>query len=89
LLENIDLARILFGEVTPLRRDARYVLRGTLNSQLNSDPVGTFGPGASWFEPPSTLHTFIANPSTTEAAQVMAIFVADSDCGKLTIFEDE
>jgi quercetin dioxygenase-like cupin family protein len=81
------------GVVVPSHRHAgsvtAYVLKGTLQSQLNSDPVGTFGPGGSWFEPPGTLHTYVANPSTTEPAQIMAIFVADSDCGKLTIFEEE
>lgn len=81
------------GVVVPSHRHAgsvtAYVLKGTLQSQLNSDPIGTFGPGASWFEPPGTLHTYVANPSTTEPAQIMAIFVADSDCGKLTIFENE
>jgi len=81
------------GVVVPSHRHAgsvtAYVLKGTLQSQLNSDPVGTFGPGGSWFEPPGTLHTYVANPSTTEPAEIMAIFVADSDCGKLTIFENE
>ncbi len=81
------------GVVVPSHRHAgsvtAYVLKGTLNSQLNSDPMGTFGPGGSWFEPPGTLHTHIANPSTTDSAQIMAIFVADSDCGRLTIFEEE
>lgn len=81
------------GVVVPSHRHAgsvtAYVLQGTLQSQLNSDPVGTFGPGGSWFEPPGTLHTYVANPSTTEPARIMAIFVADSDCGKLTIFEGE
>ncbi|HTN97756.1 MAG TPA: cupin domain-containing protein [Nordella sp.] len=81
------------GVVVPSHRHAgsvtAYVLKGTLQSQLNSDPVGTFGPGSSWFEPPGTLHAYVANPSATEPAQIMAIFVADSDCGKLTIFENE
>lgn len=81
------------GVVVPSHRHAgsvtAYVLKGTLQSQLNSDPVGTFGAGGSWFEPPGTLHTYVANPSATEPAQIMAIFVADSDCGKLTIFEEE
>lgn len=81
------------GVVVPSHRHAgsvtAYVLKGTLHSQLNSEPIGTFGPGGSWFEPPGTLHAYVANPSTTELAQIMAIFVADSDCGKLTIFEDE
>ena len=51
-------------------------------------PIGTFGPGGTWFEPPGTLHSMVENPSPTEPAEIMAIFVADSDCGALTIFDD-
>jgi quercetin dioxygenase-like cupin family protein len=65
-----------------------YVLKGTLRSQLNDGPVGTFGPGGTWFEPPGTIHSMVENPSPTEPAEIMAIFVADSDCGALTIFDD-
>jgi quercetin dioxygenase-like cupin family protein len=65
-----------------------YVLKGTLRSQLNDAPVGTFTQGGTWFEPPGTIHSMVENPSPTEPAEIMAIFVADSDCGALTIFED-
>ena len=65
-----------------------YVLKGTLRSQLNDGPVGTFGVGGTWFEPPGTIHSMVENPSPTESAEIMAIFVADSDCGALTIFDD-
>lgn len=65
-----------------------YVLKGTLRSQLNDGPIGTFGPGGTWFEPPGTIHSMVENPSPTEPAEIMAIFVADSDCGALTIFDD-
>jgi quercetin dioxygenase-like cupin family protein len=65
-----------------------YVVKGTLRSQLNDGPIGTFGPGATWFEPPGTIHSMVENPSPTEPAEIMAIFVADSDCGPLTIFDD-
>ena len=54
----------------------------------NQVPIGTFGPGGTWFEPPGTIHTMVENPSPTESAEIMAIFVADSDCGALTIFDD-
>ena len=66
-----------------------YVLKGTLRSQLNDGPIGTFGPGGTWFEPPGTIHSLVENPSPTEPAEIMAIFVADSDCGALTIFDDD
>lgn len=65
-----------------------YVLKGTLRSQLNDGPIGTFGVGGTWFEPPGTIHSMVENPSPTEPAEIMAIFVADSDCGALTIFDD-
>jgi quercetin dioxygenase-like cupin family protein len=65
-----------------------YVLKGSLRSQLNDGPVGTFGVGGTWFEPPGTIHSMVENPSPTESAEIMAIFVADSDCGALTIFDD-
>ena len=65
-----------------------YVLKGTLRSQLNDGPVDTFKTGGTWFEPPGTIHSMVENPSTTESAEILAIFVADSDCGALTIFDD-
>jgi quercetin dioxygenase-like cupin family protein len=65
-----------------------YVLKGTLRSQLNEGPVGTFTTGGTWFEPPGTIHSMVENPSPTEPAEIMAIFVADSDCGALTLFDD-
>lgn len=65
-----------------------YVTKGTLRSQLNDGPIGTFGTGGTWFEPPGTIHSMVENPSPTEPAEIMAIFVADSDCGALTIFDD-
>ena len=65
-----------------------YVIKGTLRSQLNDGPIGTFGPGGTWFEPPGTVHSMVENASPTEPAEIMAIFVADSDCGPLTISDD-
>jgi quercetin dioxygenase-like cupin family protein len=64
-----------------------YVLKGTLRSQLDGGPIGTFGVGGTWFEPPGTVHNMVENASATESAELMAIFVADSDCGALTIFD--
>lgn len=64
-----------------------FVLYGTVRSQLEGGPVGTFGPGSSWFEPPRVLHDFAENASTREPAAILAIQVADSDCGPLLIPE--
>jgi quercetin dioxygenase-like cupin family protein len=65
-----------------------YVTKGRLRSQLNEGPIETYGTGGTWFEPPGTIHSMVENPSPTEPAEIMAIFVADSDCGALTIFDD-
>ena len=62
-----------------------FVLQGTLRSQLEGGPVGTYTVGETWFEPPGAIHLFAENASTTEAAQLLATFVTDDDCGPLTI----
>ena len=62
-----------------------FVLKGTLRSQLEGGPAGTYTQGQTWFEPPGTVHLFAENASTTEPAELLATFVADDDCGTLTI----
>lgn len=64
-----------------------FMLKGRVRSQLDGGPVETFDAGQSWFEPPGTIHDFAENASTTEPASLLAIFVADDDCGPLTIYE--
>lgn len=65
-----------------------FVLRGAIRSQLAGGPAGTFASGETWFEPPGAIHLFAENASQTEPAELLAIFVADDDCGPLTIPED-
>jgi quercetin dioxygenase-like cupin family protein len=62
-----------------------FVLKGTLRSQLEGSPAGTYTAGQTWFEPPGTVHLFAENASVTEPAELLAIFIADDDCGPLTI----
>ncbi|WP_368904781.1 cupin domain-containing protein [Taklimakanibacter lacteus] len=64
-----------------------FVLKGAVRSQLNGGPAETFTVGQSWFEPPGTIHMFAENASATEPASLLATFVADDDCGPLTIFD--
>ena len=79
------------GAYTPRHRHpgfvTAFVLTGTVRSQLAGGPVGAYSPGQTWFEPPGTIHLFAENASATEPASLLAIFVADDDCGPLTIFE--
>ena len=53
-----------------------YVLEGTVRSQLNRDPAVEFKAGQSWMEPPGTVHALTQNPSATEKAKILAVFVA-------------
>lgn len=53
-----------------------YVLEGTVRSQLNNDPAAEFRTGQSWMEPPGTVHALTHNPSATEKAKILAVFVA-------------
>lgn len=64
-----------------------FVLKGKVRSQLGGGPAETFSVGESWFEPPGTIHLFAENASMTDDASLLATFVADDDCGPLTIFE--
>ena len=66
-----------------------YVLKGSVRSQLMGGPAETFAAGQTWFEPPGTIHLFAENASATEPAELLAIFVADDDCGPLTVFDDD
>jgi quercetin dioxygenase-like cupin family protein len=64
-----------------------FVLKGKVRSQLDNGPAEIFTVGQSWFEPPGTIHVFAENASATEPASLLATFVADDDCGPLTIFD--
>jgi len=55
-----------------------YVLSGTVRSQLNDGPTVDYRTGQSWVEPPGTQHSLTANPSETDSASLLAVFVASS-----------
>ena len=63
------------------------VLKGTVRSQLEGAVANTYIVGQSWFEPPGAIHLFAENVSSTEPAEVLAIFIADDECRSLTIFD--
>ena len=79
------------GAYTPAHRHpgsvTAFVIRGAVRSQLAGGPPQTYGPGTTWFEPPGALHLFAENASATEPAQILAVFVADDNCGPLVIPE--
>ena len=64
-----------------------YVLEGTVKSQLNNGEIVEFKKGESWIEPPGTVHSMTENPSKTENARVMAVFVAEEGAQLTTMDE--
>lgn len=66
-----------------------FVLKGTLRSQLAGEPPITYSEGQSWFEPKGAIHLFAENASKTEPASLLAMLVADENCGPLTILLPE
>jgi quercetin dioxygenase-like cupin family protein len=69
------------GEVTAV------VLEGLVRSQLGSGPAIVYAAGQTWFEPERTLHAFAENPDPARPARLLAVYVADSNCGPLVIPE--
>ena len=55
-----------------------YVLSGAVRSQVDDEPVKIYHAGESWFELPGAHHSVSENASTTEPAQLLAVFVVDS-----------
>lgn len=64
-----------------------YVTKGEIRSQLGGGPVETFKVGQSFFEPPGSTHMVSANASTTEPAELIAIFVADEGAQLTTLLK--
>src|SRR3954463_5790761 len=64
-----------------------FVTKGEIRSQLGGGPAETFAVGQSFFEPPGATHLVSANASTTEPAELIAVFVADEGA-QLTTYLD-
>ena len=64
-----------------------FVVSGSIRSQLEGAPARVYAAGTTWFEPAGALHLFAENPSPSDAAQLLAVFITDHDCGPLVIPE--
>jgi quercetin dioxygenase-like cupin family protein len=64
-----------------------YITNGEIRSQLGGGPVEVFKVGQTFFEPPGSTHLISANASSTEPAELVAVFVADEGA-QLTTFLD-
>ena len=61
------------------------VLEGAMRSQVNDGPVTTYKAGQSFSELPGDRHAVSANASKTKPAQLLAVFVVDTNETELTI----
>jgi quercetin dioxygenase-like cupin family protein len=64
-----------------------YITKGEVRSQLGGGPLETFTVGQSFFEPPDATHIVSANASTTEPAELIAVFVAPEGAELTTFIE--
>ena len=91
--KRVTIVRVFYGPggFTRPHRHAgsvtAYITRGEIRSQLGGGPVETFKVGQSFFEPPGATHMISANASSTEPAELVAVFVADEGA-QLTTFLD-
>ncbi|MET0674279.1 MAG: cupin domain-containing protein [Bradyrhizobium sp.] len=91
--KRVTIVRVFYGPggFTPAHRHAgsvtAYITKGEIRSQLGGGPVETFGVGQSFFEPPGATHLVSANASTTEPAELIAVFVADEGAELTTMLK--
>jgi len=91
--KRVTIVRVTYapGGYTPAHRHAgsvtAYVTAGTIRSQLAGGPVDTFKAGESFFEPPGAIHLVSENASSTEPAELIAVFVADEGATLTTYIE--
>ena len=91
--KRVTIVRVFYGPggFTRAHRHAgsvtAYITKGEIRSQLGGGPVEIFKVGQSFFEPPGATHLVSANASSTEPAELIAVFVADEGA-QLTTFID-
>ena len=89
----VTIVRVFYGPggFTRAHRHAgsvtAYITRGEIRSQLAGGVAETFKVGQSFFEPPGAVHLVSANASTTEPAELIAVFVADEGAQLTTFVE--
>ena len=60
------------------------VLEGAIRSKVNDGPETTYKAGQSFSEMPGDRHAVSANASETEPAELLAVFVLDTNEKELT-----
>jgi quercetin dioxygenase-like cupin family protein len=89
--KRVTVVRVTYGPggFTPPHRHGgtvtAYITKGQIRSQLNDGPVEIFNVGQTFFEPMGTIHQVSANASSTEWAELIAVFVADEGAQLTTL----
>ncbi|MGV0786007.1 cupin domain-containing protein [Mycolicibacterium sp. XJ2] len=65
-----------------------YVIFGSIRSQLESSPGRVYHEGETWTETPGARHLVSENASATEPAELIAVFLLDSEDAPLTTDDD-
>jgi quercetin dioxygenase-like cupin family protein len=61
-----------------------YVISGAIRSQVEGEPARVYHAGETWIESPGAHHTISENASATEPAELLAVFLLDTEDGPLT-----
>jgi quercetin dioxygenase-like cupin family protein len=91
--KRVTIVRVFYGPggfTRPHRHSGSvtaYITKGEIRSQLGGGPLETFTVGQSFFEPPGSTHLVSANASSTEPAELIAVFVADEGAQLTTFLE--
>ena len=89
--KRVTVVRVTYGPggFTPPHRHGgtvtAYITKGRIRSQLAGGPLEIFEVGQSFFEPPGAIHLVSANASTTDWAELIAVFVADEGAQLTTL----
>jgi quercetin dioxygenase-like cupin family protein len=64
-----------------------YVISGAILSQVDGEPARVYHAGDTWSELPGAHHAISENASSTEPAELLAVFLVDS--GDLPLTTDD
>ena len=65
-----------------------HVVSGQIESKVGDAPARIYKAGESFYEDPGSHHAVSRNPSKTQPAKLLAVFVVDSgETGALTTFD--
>jgi len=88
---SLPRAASRFGTVSTVKASGfvfAYVLSGSVHSQVEGEPLGTYSAGQSWTEPPNSHHIVSANASKTKPARLIAYIIAD-DGAQATVYDKD